>query len=474
MIERRLARAGLALALAGLVGGCAGTPPQPSPVRLPLQAPLTDITAGGGEWPAAEWWKRYHDATLDRLIDLALESSPTLGTARARFDSARQSVKVAGADSGARVSGVADANHERFSNNGVFKPALLGFSQYSLYDLGLQASYTFDWWDKQRDTVEAAVDEAHASQAERSAAALSLASSIADAYYGWQADQSRLALAREREATVLRERAIMAARIRAGLESADEIQHADAAVAAAREHIADLEGSAAQHVVALAALTGAPAAQLPALELKPLPAVSAGLPDHVAIDLIARRPDITASRWRVEAAQKGRDAARAEFFPDISVNALLGVQSINLGSLVQYGSRVPQVTAAVHLPIFDAGRLKARYGAAESAIDSAVASYQATLVDAARDVATQAAARAQIGRERGQRALEVEAAQRLSQSASSRVRQGVTDLRSALDAAESLIAERDALLQLDAAALSTDIGLQRALGGGYDSTSTTQ
>ena len=464
---------GAALALLAALTGCASIPAKPSAAQLPVQAPLTEVAAGRGEWPAADWWKRYHDATLDRLIDVALESSPTLGTARARFDSARQSVRVAGADSGARVNAVADANRERFSDNGVFKPALLGFSQYSLYDLGLQASYTFDWWDKQRDTVEAAMDEALASQAERSAAALALASSIADAYYGWQADQSRLALAREREATGLRERGIMAARIRAGLESADEIQHADSAVAAAREQIANLEGSAAERVVTLAFLTGSPAAELPALELKPFPAVSGGLPDHVAIDLIARRADVTASRWRVEAAQKGRDSARAEFFPDISVNALLGVQSINLGTLIQYGSRVPQVTAAVHLPIFDAGRLKARYGAAQSAIDSAVANYQATLVDAARDVATQAAARVQIGRERGQRALEVEAARRLSRSAAARVRQGVTDPRSELDADESWIAQRDALLQLDAAALSTDIGLQRALGGGYDSTSTT-
>jgi multidrug efflux system outer membrane protein len=459
-------------AACAVLAGCAGIPQKPQAVPLPTRAPLSDLV-GHGDWPAAQWWKKYDDATLDQLIDMALESSPALGTARARFDSARQSVRIAGSASGAKVDAVADANRDRFSENGVFSPRLLGFAAYDLYDLGLQASYTLDWWDKQKDTVEAAVDEAHASQAERTAATLVLASSIADTYFGWQADQSRLALARERESTVMRENAVVAARIRAELEPADEMQRADSALAAVREEMANLEGSAEQRVVALAALVGRPSTALPPLVAKPLPAVGGGLPDGVGIDLIARRADITASRWRVEAAQRSRDSARAEFFPDVSINALIGVQSININDLLTYGSRVPQVAAAVHLPIFDSGRLKARYGAAQSAIDEAVAAYQETLVSAARDVATQAATRAQLAAQRSQRSIEVAAMSRLEESAAARVRQGVTDPRTELQAAESLIEQRDALAQLDAAALSADIGLQRALGGGYESTSTT-
>jgi multidrug efflux system outer membrane protein len=459
-------------AACAVLAGCAGIPQKPQAVSLPTRAPLSDL-AGHGDWPAAQWWKKYDDATLDQLIDMALESSPALGTARARFDSARQSVRIAGSASGAKVDAVADANRDRFSENGVFSPRLLGFAAYDLYDLGLQASYTFDWWDKQKDTVEAAVDEAHASQAERTAATLVLASSIADTYFGWQADQSRLALARQRESTVMSENAVVAARIRAELEPADEMQRADSALAAVREAMASLEGSAEQRVVALAALVGRPSTALPPLVAKPLPALGGGLPDAVGIDLIARRADITASRWRVEAAQRSRDSARAEFFPDVSINALIGVQSININDLLTYGSRVPQVAAAVHLPIFDSGRLKARYGAAQSAIDEAVAAYQETLVSAARDVATQAATRAQLAAQRSQRSIEVAAMSRLEESAAARVRQGVTDPRTELHAAESLIEQRDALAQLDAAALSADIGLQRALGGGYESTSTT-
>jgi len=136
---------------------------------------------------------------------------------------------------------------------------------------------------------------------------------------------------------------------------------------------------------------------------RPLPSIRAELPDDVRIDLIARRADITASRWRVEAAEQNRAAARAEFFPDVTVNGLLGVQSVELSSLLEYGSRVPAVSAAIHLPLFDSGKLKARYGAAQSSIDSAVASYRETVVSAARDVATQASTLARIEAQRTQR-----------------------------------------------------------------------
>ncbi len=468
---RRRRRA--ALLLSTLIAGCAGLPPKPQPVALPAEAPLSDVSGAGGAWPAPEWWTQYRDPALDQLIDMALASSPTLATAHARFESARQSVRIASAATGARLQASGDMSRQRLSDNGLFPPQLLGFDWYNLADLGLQASYTFDWWGKQRDAIDAAMDEAHASQADRSAAALMLASSVADTYFGWQADESRLTLAREDERVVAREGAITAARIGAELDPRDELRRADTALAAVREQIAALEGSARLRVVALAALIGRSAGELPPLVAKPLPAISPALPDDVRIDLIARRADITASRWRVEAAEKSRESARAEFFPDVSINALAGVQSIDVTTLINYASRVPTASAAIHLPLFDAGRLKARYGASQAAVDSAVASYRETVVGAARDVATQASTLAQLAAQRTQRAIELDAALELRASAAARVRQGVADSRTELAAAQSLIEQRDALLQLDAASVSADIGLKRALGGGYDRTTST-
>jgi multidrug efflux system outer membrane protein len=278
----------------------------------------------------------------------------------------------------------------------------------------------------------------------------------------------RTALARERASAVQSEGAIAAARVRADLDPAQDTNRSDLSLAAAREQIAALEGSAKLRIVALAGLVGRSMAELPALQARPLPALAGNLPDDVKIDLISRRADITASRWRVEAAEKNLESARAEFFPDLTINALLGLSSIDVGKLLDYGSRVPQASAAIHLPIFDAGRLKARYGATQAAIDSAVAVYEDTVVSAARDVALQATTRAQIAAQRTQRLIQVDAASRLRESAAARVRQGIIDARAELLATESWIEQRDALLQLDAAALIADIALQRALGGGYE------
>jgi outer membrane protein, multidrug efflux system len=453
---------------AAMTVSCAGLPPKPQPVRLSDAAPLDGVEAGGGAWPAREWWKRYQDPTLDQLIALGGANSPSLATARARYDSARQSVRLAAAESGAHLSANAEAERQRLSENGLFPPELLGFTWYNQFDLNLQASYSFDWWGKQRDAVESAMDQAHAAQAEDSAAALVLASSIADMYFGWQSDQNRLSLAREREAIVATEAKIGAARVRAELDTPDELNSDDLALAAAREEIAALEGSARLHVVALAALVGRPIGELPPLTVKPLPRFPGRLPDNVRIDLISRRADITASRWRVEAAEKSLASARAEFFPDVTINGLVGVSSLDIGKLLEFGSRVPQVSAAIHLPIFDAGRLKARYGGAQAALDSAVSSYQDTVIGAARDVAQQATTLAQIDAQRQQRVVEVAATLRMKEAAAARVRQELADSRTELRATASWIEQRDALLQLDSAALSADVALQRALGGGYD------
>ena len=463
---RRLGPFCLAASLA--IGGCAGLPPNPKPVTLGAQAPLGDLP-GGGQWPAPQWWTRYQDPTLDRLVELALASSPSLASAHARFDSARQSVRVAGAATGVQVQASADADRQRLSDNGLFPPALLGFHWYNQFDLGLQATYTFDWWGKRRDAIEAAMDQAHAAAADRSAAALVLASAVTETYFAWQSDEARLAIAGEREHLLERQARIAAARVQAQVDPTDVRYRADAGLAALREQREALRGSAALRVVALAALTGVPPSELPPLTVRPLPPISAGLPDDARLDLIARRADVAASRWRVEAAEQASQAARAEFYPDVTIGALAGLSSLDLARLAQYNSRVPQLGAAVHLPIFDSGLLKARYGASRAALDAAVAGYRETVVGAAREVAAAAATRGQIAAQRAERMAAFEAAQRLDRSTVARARQGLSDARPEIAAAEALLEQQDALLLLDAAAVTADVDLQRALGGGYTS-----
>src|ERR1700685_4588285 len=217
-------RAAMMVVAIATLCAAAGFPPKQRRVRLPEAAPLDGADfSSGGDWPAREWWKRYQDPTLDQLIELGAANSPSLATARARFFMVCQTVRLAAPASGAQVTASADTDRQRLSDNGIFPPQLLGFTWYNQSDLGLQASYTFDWWGKQRYAVESAMDQAHAAQADRSAAALMLASSIADAYFGWQSDQNRLLLAREKETAVELQAKVSGARVQADLDSAGEL-----------------------------------------------------------------------------------------------------------------------------------------------------------------------------------------------------------------------------------------------------------
>lgn len=458
-----------ALALAGSsLVGCASLKPAAAPSMLGA-APLegTSLPAGG-QWPAAKWWERYQDPNLNKLVETALHDSPTLAAAQSRFNSARESVRVTAAAVGAHVDTSASASRQRLSDNGLFKPSFLGFNWYDLYDLGLSASYTFDWWGKERASVEAATSEARAAAAERNAAALVLAGAVVDTYFGWQSDQARLALSQQRIDALSKVVSIADERQHAELDNPDVSAQANADLAAARGQQAALNGSAQLRVVALAALTGHSVAQLPALEAKPLPVAKAALPDRVGLDLLSRRPDIAASRARVESAQHRRHIAAAQFYPDLSIHALAGLQSIDLGHVLEAGSADPQIGIAIHLPLFDNGQRRAQLGVADSEIDAAVATYNDTVIGAAREVAEYLVAATQAASQRTQQLAQLDAATKLERSAAARVRQGVTDLRAHLAAQSMLLMQRDALVQLDAAALSADSALQRALGGGFE------
>lgn len=463
-----IASAGLIVAV---LAACVPLEPKSSPPTL-HEVPLagTELKPGG-QWPAAEWWHRYQDPTLDALVASALADSPTLASAHARFDTAREQVRATAAASGAHLDANAQAVRQRLSNNGLIPPSFLGFSWYTQVDLGLAASYTFDWWGKQRANVEAATDEAHAAAADHAAAALTLSGAVVDSYFGWQADQARIALLQERIATLTRLGTIDAARAQAELDSSDDQHHADADLAAARIELASLQGSAQMRLVALAALCGHSVAQLPPLAPKALPVLPALVPERISLDLLAHRPDIAASRWRVEAAQRRRRVAAAQYYPDITVSGLLGLQSIDMDKILETGNRTPQLGVAIHLPLYDNGLRDAQLSAAETGIVAAVASYNDTVIGAARELASSVVAGNQAAAEREQQLLQLNATSELQRNADSRVRAGLTDARPALNAQFAVLVQRDALVQLDAAGLTADSALQRALGGGFaDST----
>ncbi len=257
-------------------------------------------------------------------------------------------------------------------------------------------------------------------------------------------------------------------RLGQGLENQSAAEQAHAGLAASQAQLAAVDESIGLTRDRIAALMG----QGPDRGLKigrPMPgAIKAfGLPQGLQADLIGRRPDVAAARLRAQAASQRIKSAKAEFYPNVNLSALIGLQSLGLSSLVKAGSGYGAVTGALSLPIFSAGRLEGAYRGRRAEYDAAVASYDSTLTHALQDVADVAVSERALGTRlsRGQEALG--ASQRAYDLAQARYRGGLSPYLDVLTAEDSLIANRRAVADLQTRAFALDIDLVRALGGGF-------
>lgn len=453
------------LVVALLNTGCVTSTPNTS---LLSSAPITTVHSSveGVAWPNEHWWEQYGDTTLNTLIEQALKSAPSLSTAEARFEVARANVQLADAD-GLHVDAYADASRQRLSDNGLFSPKFLGFNWYNQADLGLRGSYVFDWWHKRKNTVSASVDDAQVAKAQHDAVAISLSASIAQSYFGWQADQAQLEILAKQLQFAEQRRDIIKARVDAELEPIDGVYTVDAELAQLRESESIGQYSSQLRRITIAALLGVSAETLPEFSSHPLPAPDFVIPENAGIDLLSRRADIHINRLQIEAAEHRLQSARAEFYPDISINALAGLSSIKFEKLLEAGSAAPSLGAAIHLPLFDSGRLRAQFGVRQAQVEVAIRSYNETIYNAAREVSVYATQLQQLNAQRTDRSLQRDAAASLLAVAQARNEQGLSDARARLQASQVLQQQLSSLINLNAAAIAAQINLIQALGGGY-------
>jgi multidrug efflux system outer membrane protein len=279
----------------------------------------------------------------------------------------------------------------------------------------------------------------------------------------WQAADQHLALARtlqqQRQAIVEQQ----ARRVRAGLEPGEQLQPLAADAAAPRQSIVQLETQRALAERQLQALVGMHA--LPALQPVALPDAVPAPSADARLDLLARRPEIAAARDRVEASLKDVDAQRAAFYPDVSLSALAGLDSVRIGSLLHASNREIGATPALHLPIFDAGRLRTGLDARRADVALAVAQYDQALQSAIADV-NDATLRLQgAAQEREPLAAQLRARERALASATAREHAGLADGRERLIDQLAITALQDQELTCRTQALLARVDLDHALGG---------
>jgi len=432
------------------------------------QAALDSDSFTRGDWPGGEWWRQFDDPQLDKLMAQALADSPDIRIARSRVQLAEQQAAAVHAGNLPELSANANATRVKYSENWIIPPDIAQ-SALTQGQISLDAGLDLDLWSRNRDLYRARLGEVQATAAEQAETRLVISAALARAYFRWQGDLARLDLAHA--AVAERRDFAKLVRLRAahGLETQAAVDQAEADVAREQANVVARERDAQADRREMAALMGQGPNAADAIAVPPRSRFDEPfpVPEILPVDLLSRRPDVTAGRWRVEAAAREVGAVKAGFYPNINIAGSIGLQSLELKNLFKSGSGFSSLGPAIHLPIFEGGRLRADLGAARAEYDIAVEQYRRALVDATREVADRLAAVRSLAQEREHQQQALAHSEEAYRIARLRYQQGIADYLSVLQAQRDLLRQRDVNAQLDEARMEAALGLIKALGGGY-------
>lgn len=458
----------LCLLAACILAGCTLAPHYQRP-DAPVAASYPSDAAGATRKAAELGWRDFfNDARLQALIAAALENNRDLRIAALRIDEARALYNIQSADLLPSVNGQASGSHARVA--AALSPTGASVVSRS-YQVGLSlASFELDFFGRVRSLNDAALAQYLATGEARQAAHISLVAETAKAYLAQRAFEEQYALAQK--TLEGRESAYRLAqqRFEVGASSALDLRLNETLVGSARVALATLARQRAQAGNALALLTGKPLADLPAPQALEAQGIVTELPAGLPSDLLAQRPDIRAAEQRLMASNANIGAARAAFFPRISLTAGLGTASNTLSGLFDAGSRTWSFVPQMALPIFDAGRNSNNLDLAHVRKNIAVAEYEKSVQVAFREVADALAARATLNEQLDAQRTVTQAQQERLRLADLRFKNGVANSLEVLDAQRELFSAEQALVQTRLLRLTNAIDLYRALGGGLQET----
>lgn len=453
---------GLALSACASLPDLPASPAARTPAGLSVGHTLQD---NHGEWARDQWWRDYRDSQLDALMQEALAGSPDMDIARARLLAAEGLTRQAGGALQPQLDLNASVVSQKQSyNTGLPVPRGINDSG----SLSLDASWQLDFWGRNRSLLAAARSSEAASRADLAAARLLLTSSVANSY----AELARLYALRDlaRETVGLRSQsaALIANRQRNGLENQASQQIAASRLAAAQAELVAADEALRLQANQLAALLGkgpdrAEQIRRPSIDLSRVRQA----PSDLMANLLGRRPDIVAARWRVEAARGNVAAAHAAFYPNVNLSASVGMQSLGLGWLTRNGSGTGSVGLAFNLPLFHQGELQGSYQVQRASYDEAVANYDKTLIHALQEIGNNLVSSRAVMPQLGWQQQAEQGATQARNIAQARYRAGLANRLDVINAEDTLLDSQRALVNTRARLLTLDIALIAALGGGY-------
>lgn len=476
-VQRRIATAalGLPLAICLLIAGCAsdgGITPQAhlQPVAaFDVGNAIRTVGANAG-WPQRAWWEKYADPQLNQLVTAAIADNPSMAIAAARVRQAQSLTVVAHAGELPQVNLDASISRKRWSEDPYYGGGMGGMDTWNNSAV-IGMSYNLDIWGRNRDNTERAQDELQAVAADARAAQLELESNIVRAYvmlslqYGLR-DSTEATLRQQEQILGLANK-----RFKGGLGTQLEISEAQVPLPETRRQIEALDENIALARNQIAALLGkGPGAgdnlTRPTLTLD----AAIGLPAVLPAQLLGRRPDLSAARWRVEAAGKNIQVAKASFYPNVNLLASIGPMATGsrLLSILTLGNISTSFGPAISLPIFEGGRLRGQLGATTANYDIEVEHYNQLLSMALKSIADQVVTLRSLQRQQQQAELSVATARNNIDIATRAFQRGLTGYLNVLNAQTQLQRQQQIIQQLQAQKLNAYATLTAALGGGIE------
>lgn len=416
------------------------------------------------------WRTFFPDARLQSLISTALINNRDLRVAALRIEEARAQYNIQSADLLPNLNGTATGNRGR-------TPASVSPTGTSVvssnYQVGLSlASFELDFFGRVRSLNDAALAQYLATEEAQRAAHISLVAEVAKAYLAERAFAEQLALAQSTFDSRKQAYDLAKQRFEVGASSALDLRQNEALLQSARVAQLTLSRQRAQAFNALTVLVGQPLIDLPPAQPLSAQNIVTDIPAGLPSDLLTQRPDIRSAEQSLLAANANIGAARAAFFPRISLTAGVGTASNSLSGLFENGSRAWSFAPQLVLPIFEGGRNIANLDLSEVRKNIAIASYEKSIQVAFREVADALVARGLLDEQiEAQRLVQDAQAERLK-LANQRFENGISSSLDVLDAQRELFSAEQDLVQVRLLRLTNAIDLYRSLGGGLAETST--
>lgn len=453
-----------ALAVGLTLAGCTTPIPQQLTAQNVPSSFTAPITADAALWPKADWWKGFGSDELNGLVDESQRNNLDLAVATAQVLQAEANAEIAGSalfpqvDLSGGVDRTRTPSHQSLSGHA---------STRNTFSLTGNASWALDIWGKAQNNLRAADEQVKASRFAKQAVALTVVSGVGTTYFDVLALRERVAIAQSNIDAAKRILSITQAKVTNGVSSRLDLAQQQAQVAGQEAQIPPLQEAEREARYALAILLG----KLPEgfgvkaqnLDNIVAPAVRPGLPS----ELLRRRPDVAEAEANLAAAHANMDAARAAFFPSISLTGSAGWASGALSSLIGPGGFAWSAGASLLQSIFDGGTHMGEYRLSKAQQLQLIATYRKTVLSAFQDVETALGQVASLTRQEKLLTDEVTAASEAFRISEIQYREGVTDLLTVLTAQQTLFSAQDQLVQVKLARIQADVALYRALGGGW-------